>query len=368
MKRILLFSHEFPPYLGGVGTVGAQLAAYLCRYGHEVHVMTRRQEGRQHIDNVVFHDVDVLPKLWFRSYRRALRELDLDGFDTIILNEAAPTIVAGKYFDQAMLGRCIVLIHGLEVEHLYRHSLANLPRKILGFARAHRRACVGARHVIAASRDMRDKFIAVIGPGHSAAVRVMYLGVDPDTFFLEPSDYRARRGLTDAAFVVVSGSRIIEEKGYPEMLRAFAELKSRVNGACWVVCGDGPYLARMRDWVGANGLSENVVFEGDCSRDRLRWIYNGCDAYWLCSRYREAFPLSYIEAQLAGLPTLGRNAGGVPEAIIPGKTGWLVERADEATDILAAYAAGERFDRAAIAEAGSVFSMEKTFVDFLEVV
>ena len=366
-KRVLLLSHEFPPFLGGVGTVGAQLAGYISDAGYETHVMTRQQEGRLHVPGVIFHDVDVLPKFWFRSYRRALKTIDVESFDTIILNEAAPAIVAGKYFDDATLARCIVLVHGLEVERIYRTTLANTARQVLGFRRAHRRACTGARLVVAASEDMKEKFSTALAEVRKDRIRVMYLGVDPNVFYQEASNYREVMGIDPDRFVLVSGSRIVKEKGYLEMLEAFGELASHTD-ALWIVCGDGPLLDALRARVSGLGLSDRVMFEGACSRAKLRWIYNSADAYWLVSHYREAFPLSYIEAQLTGLPTLGRNAGGVPEAIAPGENGWLVEEAANAVTLLEAYAAGPRFDRKTIADGAARFSMATTFGSIQEII
>ncbi|MCB1693818.1 MAG: glycosyltransferase family 4 protein [Pseudomonadales bacterium] len=354
-RRILIFSHEFPPYLGGVGVVGAQLATFLAEQGIEVHVMTRALAGREAVPGVVFHDVEVLPKFWFLSYRRALAAVDLKQFDAIILNEAAPTIVAGKYFDRATLARCVVLLHGLEIESLYRGTPANMVRRLFGFASAHRRACQMARRVVAVSDDMRTRFRAETG---IESIEVLNMGANSRVFKPGTSHYRQERKIPAETFVIVSGGRVVAEKGFGEMLEAFTELAKQVPDIRWVICGDGDYAESLVRSVRKKGIENKVIFEGQCTQSRLAEIYNDSDVFWLISNYREAFPLAYIEAQLTGLPTAGRNLGGTIEAIAPEITGWLVEDANECVGIFREYAKRRDFDRSSVAEAAAPYRMD----------
>lgn len=366
-NRILLFSHDFPPQLSGAGTVCAQLAQFLIARGYEVHLMVRAQPGRQQIDGATFHDVAVVPKLWFRSYRRALAAIDLDQFDRIILTEAAPAIVAGKYFDEATLARCIVMMQGVEVERLYPVTLANLPRRLFGFTAAYKRATARCHAVVAVSKAMREKFVAASGQADMAPMEVVYAGVDNRVFKRQPSNYRRERNIPETDFVLVTSSRLVWEKGLEEMLEAFGELcRTRVN-ARWVICGDGPLLPMLRRRAEAMGLDERIIFEGACSQDALCRIYNDCDVFWLIShhRYREAFGLVYVEAQLCGLPTAGRDSDGVKEAIVPGSTGWLVNDAAECVALLHCYAEERGFDPDEVALSAQPFVMETTLARLL---
>lgn len=44
MKKVLMFSHEFPPFIGGVGSVGYQITKWLNEKGYKVDVLTRYQK------------------------------------------------------------------------------------------------------------------------------------------------------------------------------------------------------------------------------------------------------------------------------------------------------------------------------------
>ena len=354
---ILIFSHEFPPYIGGVGTVAAQLAKHLSQTT-EVHVVTRTQDNRQEIPGVVFHEVDVTPKLWFLSYKEFFRDFPLEQFDSVILNEAAPSIVAGKYFDADTLSKSVVLVHGLEVESIYRSSFKNWLRQLAGFKSAHQRACRESRQVIVASDDMRQKFLQT-SPEVAEKTVVRYLGVDQETFYVQDSHYRQTRGIADTEFLLVSGSRLVAQKGYAEMFATFRALARNHPQLKWVVCGDGEYADELRSQVSHSGLDGQVLFEGACTHNELRQIYNACDAFWLISNYREAFPLTYIEAQLTGLPTFGRDLGGVREAVTD-EVGWLVKEASEVEPLLMRYMKGERFSREEISKAAQRFTIEQT--------
>ncbi|MEM7364092.1 MAG: glycosyltransferase family 4 protein [Pseudomonadota bacterium] len=352
-------SHEFPPFIGGVGTVGAQLASDLVSRGIHVEVMTRTQTDRLSVPDVTFHDVDIVPKFWHRSYGRALGRLNLDDYDLVILNEAAPTIVAGKYFTEAQLKKCLVLLHGLEIENIYAWSIRNLARRLAGFTSAHARAVRGAGVTAAVSEDMRQKFLEACRIDPAPNIEVVYMGVDHQRFFTEDSNYRQINGFDTDDCLMVTGSRITREKGLADMLDAFNEMAARIPSLRWIICGDGDYLPQMKQEVETRGLSNLIRFEGYCDTHRLRHIYNSCDLFWLISHYREAFPLVYIEAQLTGLPVIGRDLGGVREAILPGN-GWLVSNAADALTAVQDYVNGPRMHRDEVSGRAAIMQSRHT--------
>lgn len=358
--RILILTHEFPPVVGGVSTAAVQLTRFLVGEGYETHVMVRRISNRMPVEGAIFHDVDVLPKFWFVSYSRALEKLGLGQFDHIILNYSTAAIVAGKFFDEATLSRCLLLLHGLEVEDLYEPRLVNLPRQLFGFARAHRRAARLSRHLVAVGEDMADKFANAYPNARRDEIKVVRMGADADLFKRQESDFRKQRNISPETLLLVSAGRVVRGKGFSEMLDAFEKLVSKRSNVHWVVCGDGEYLATLKRDARARELSGKMTFEGFCDQAKLCWIYNDCDLFWLVSQYREAFGLVYAEANLTGLPAIGRNRGGVPEAIATGEGGWLVESAADAVQIITEFTPLTGKERERIATAAMRHSMNHT--------
>ena len=80
------------------------------------------------------------------------------------------------------------------------------------------------------------------------------------------------------------------------------------------------------------GVADNVTFTGEVSDDELAELYRKCYAFVLPSRGQarvgviggEGFGRVYVEAALAGKPVIGSQSGGASEAVLQGKTGFVV--------------------------------------------
>ena len=94
-----------------------------------------------------------------------------------------------------------------------------------------------------------------------------------------------------------------------------------------VIVGDGPESDRLHAQRDALGLGDRVEFR------HLAWDVRVADLMWafdgmvLPSRL-EGFPVTIVEAMLAGLPVVATDVGSVREAVVPGDTGWIVPPED----------------------------------------
>ncbi len=106
----------------------------------------------------------------------------------------------------------------------------------------------------------------------------------------------------------------------------FAALE-RLDSLPWVLelIGDGPDLFRWKNWVARRGWSERVFFDGQ--RLDVPQLLERCGVFVLSSRW-EGFPRSILEAMRASLPAVVSDVGGCREAVLDGKTGFLVPAGD----------------------------------------
>ncbi len=155
-----------------------------------------------------------------------------------------------------------------------------------------------AAHVAVGSRTAR--LVEQQAGLPSGSVRTIYNGV-PDLGAAPPSAERART-------VVGTLARLDRIKGLDLLLRA-AEPLADVD---LVLVGDGPAAAELEALAAELGLGERVRFAPWA--DDVRAELAGLDVFVLPSR-NEGFPLSIVEAMLAGRPVIATDVGSVREAV-----------------------------------------------------
>jgi glycosyltransferase involved in cell wall biosynthesis len=167
--------------------------------------------------------------------------------------------------------------------------------------------------------------------------------------------------------------RFVAKKGPLLTIRAFAAALKQLppgqaSGLRLVMVGDGPLLGSARELVRELALADQVHFPGLCSPAEVADRMRGCRAFLQHSLVApdgdsEGSPVSVMEAQLSGLPVVSTRHAGIPEVVLEGETGLLVDEGDvagmaEAIAWLAAdLALAERLGRAAALRAGSAYTV-----------
>lgn len=158
-------------------------------------------------------------------------------------------------------------------------------------------------------------------------------GIDLTRFDPERSGPEARRarraelGVRDDQVVVGTVGRLVEEKGYPELIDAIGLLDAdRFVLVC--VGGDDPEKADALDpALIAAARARGVRFLGH--RDDVHELLAAFDVFVLAS-HREGFPRSPMEAAAMGLPIVATDVRGCREVVEPGTNGMLVPVRDAA--------------------------------------
>lgn len=116
-------------------------------------------------------------------------------------------------------------------------------------------------------------------------------------------------------------------KGVDHTLRAFARLAERHPAVIYRIVGKGNDKDRLRRLSDELGLGERVRFEENLSDEELADRYRGSSVFVLPSG-QEGFGIVFLEAMRFGRPCIGGDAGGTPDVIVDGETGYLVPFAD----------------------------------------
>jgi glycosyltransferase involved in cell wall biosynthesis len=123
--------------------------------------------------------------------------------------------------------------------------------------------------------------------------------------------------------------RLSSEKGVADLLEAVRILKNKHGPWCQLtVAGSGPEENRLKEYVKALGIDENVRFVGYVKEDaELVRLYQNSDVFILPS-YTEGVPKVILEAMANGLPVVSTAVGGIPEIVQDGVNGLLVPPRD----------------------------------------
>lgn len=186
-------------------------------------------------------------------------------------------------------------------------------------------------------------------------VEVIHHGTDVEAFVQTtqpPRLIRESLGIPDDSLAVGIAGRIAPEKGHKVLLEAAARLGDRYP-LRFVVIGDGPFESAVRESVRALHLEDRVVFAG--FRGDVNDVINAMDIMTLPSTWDEPCAAVVQQAMALARPVIGTRAGGTPEMILDGETGFLVPPADPTAlaDALARLA-GDAFLRQRLGAAGRV--------------
>jgi glycosyltransferase involved in cell wall biosynthesis len=181
---------------------------------------------------------------------------------------------------------------------------------------------------IAISEAVKRHNIAVEG-APARKVQVIYYGLPlPVEKLDKPTARRALRaeiGAPDDAPVVGMICRLMDAKGIPDALDAFAQVAGDFPTARFVLAGDGPMRAEIEAQIARLNLIDRVHLLG--WRDQPMQIAAGLDVL-LSPSLREGFGLTMLEAMAQAVPIIGSTASAIPEIVLNGQTGLTVPPRD----------------------------------------
>ena len=175
-----------------------------------------------------------------------------------------------------------------------------------------------ADRIIAVS-DYNARCLARMGAPMEKVSVLPFVGVDLSSYARGPVRKRGERDV-----VLITVSRLEPHKDLETSVAAFrlAHANSR-HPMRYVIVGTGSSASELRAWVDKHELSEWVSFVGIVAEDVKRQLLESSDIFVMPSTY-EALCVALIEASAMELPIVATRAGGIPEVVVEGTTGFLV--------------------------------------------
>ncbi|MFZ5830280.1 MAG: glycosyltransferase, partial [Planctomycetota bacterium] len=185
----------------------------------------------------------------------------------------------------------------------------------------------------------------------AAKVRIIPNGVDTDRFRPRWPNEKLRReiGLPPNAPMIGIVAALRPEKDHELFLQVAALVHRRNPAVHFLVVGDGVLRGHLEDLAGRLGIAAHVHFLG--SRSDVPELLSLFDVFMLSSKM-EANPVSILEAMACEKPVVAPRVGSIPETVVDGTTGWLVDPGDtqafaaRLTDLLVDPEHAARFGRA----------------------
>lgn len=201
-------------------------------------------------------------------------------------------------------------------------------RDLYGVSRAALVARVRRASAVVTCCEANAKHLrAVLPPALHPRIRLVPHGVDLDAFRPPPTPPG------NLVPHVVSVGRLVEKKGFDDLLCALARVKSSGRAFTCTIFGEGPRqrdLEALRDHL---GLGREVVFAGPRTQPALVPELQGADVFALtpfvtADGDRDGVPNVVAEAMACARPVVATAVGGIPDLIDHGRNGLLADSHD----------------------------------------
>ncbi len=324
MARPLKIGITCYPSLGGSGVVATELGKILAEKGHEIHFITHSVPFRlgKFQRNIYYHEVEVTDYYVFRyppydlslaaKMNQVARRV---GLDILHVHYAVPHAICAYLAKEMSQGqfKVVTTLHGTDITVLAQdETLKDIIR--LGIRKSDAVTAV-SRDLIKETRELLD----ITEP-----IDLTYNFVDKRLYYpRECSDLRhdyAEQG--EKVLMHISNFRPV--KRTQDVVDIFAKVSAAMP-AKLILVGEGPDLPKLQTKIAAMGLTDRVHFLG--KQDDVAQVVSIADLMLLPSE-KESFGLVALEAMACGVPTIGSTAGGIPELVQHGVTGYLAPIGD----------------------------------------
>ena len=343
--KVLVYTHEFPPFQGGLATTSYKLAKGFQQAGIDTTVLApsyseEDAEADRNFDFTVSrmgalsrnHGAPSpvkeiagwlsLSKYLFRNTPDAIllvtREAHFAG-GIAALNPSKYRIVArvaGREANKFLLGRRLKnRAQAWFMNRLYRRA-----HKIIGPSDSTKQLFMDS--------GIPESKLKVI---HNGTARNLILR---EVDHREVAELRKKYGVGPSEKMILTVSRLTRGKGQDKVIEALAMAKEKYENFKYVIAGEGHYEKALRDLAASRGLRDKVVFAGAVRHEDVWNFYDACDVFAMVNRTIpseeniEGLPNVLIEAASRGKPIVTGVDGGGKEAVEHGRTGYVTDGND----------------------------------------
>lgn len=318
--HILIVSYDFCLEAGGIQNTSFLLAKELAKYS-EITCFAPADSHNVDITNVSFvrsrYSQWTIQRFSYKVFKELLNIHKKNPIDYVLSTtyHVCHNVTLFSLICNVPYG---ILTHGNEVmpiakSSLFKTMIAKLKRKLI---------LSNSTHIFSNSHFTKDLVLKIINCNN------VYIIYPPISY--EPSynclNYKKRR--------LFSVGRIVERKGFQNVIKALPEVIKKYDDIQYIIAGDGEYLQNLKELSDSLGVNEYVHFVGKVTEKEKDDLFSQCGLFVMPSysipslMQVEGFGLVYLEAYVHGKFVIGSATGGVPDAIQDGITGFLIKEND----------------------------------------
>jgi len=321
MKKILILTHEFLPFNGGIGTYVREFSTAAQKIGYQITVLAPDYgECHRYTDrcNFSFKVVRFKGGIFSAKYFlpmliRSFYHTYFGNFDVIHVADW-PHLIALSFINKFKKINFHATIYGSEiytldstkyVRFLKIKNIFNIPSTILSISDFSKQLLLKSY-----SNMKEDKIV------------VTSLGVSPYWFqAISENNIREQYNISNDKKIILTVARLDERKGHNNIIAAIKLLPNEIrNNLTYIIVGSGSnkiFIDQLK--VDALNCDYDIIFAGFVDDNNLRKLYDVASIFCLPGKFNknkvEGFGLVFIEAAAQGLPSIGGSLGGMSEAI-----------------------------------------------------
>ncbi|WP_105107844.1 glycosyltransferase family 4 protein [Streptococcus suis] len=338
--RVGLFTDTYFPQVSGVATSIRTLKTELEKLGHTVFIFTTTDEDVNRYED---WDIIRIPSVPFFAFKD--RRVAYAGFTDalkIASRYKLDIIHTQTEFSLGMLGKMIARELDIPVVHTYHtqyedyvHYIAKgriiRPSMIKYFVRAFFRDLDG---VICPSEIVED---LLTGYNIPISKRVIPTGIDlakferPEIGKAEIAELRHQLGITDDETMLLSLSRISQEKNIQAIVKAMPKILSENPKVKFVIVGGGPFAGELQTMISELDLTANVQLTGMIAPSDTALYYKAAD-FFISASTSETQGLTFLESLASGTPILAHANPYLKNVVTDKMFGTLFVREQELAD------------------------------------
>jgi len=334
MKTSLILTIDYPPLTGGVANYNASLNRELPP--ESITVLTTTHPDAQTFDKTQKYPI-IRSKLlgkrlmkpgWLPMFKKAKIEVKRGNFDLIQAAQVLPCGIVAFLLKKRFKIPYLVYTHGLDIL---------LPQSHPRHFKQLKKVLEEATWVIANSEFTKKELLKLNVPESKITIVSPCPYFTPEfpnqkpSLFLEELD--KKRSLAPRLKVLLTVGRLVERKGHDKVIAALAEVLKEIPDLVYIIAGKGPHEENLKLKIKKLKLEERVLFTGFVPDEKLPSLYKACDLFIMPARQIgqdvEGFGLVYLEANSFQKPVIAGKSGGVPDAVVDGLNGLLVDPTNE---------------------------------------